>query len=75
MSELLDQHYFVIRGEISDEGEIVFSLDHDTALARFPEGIVWAKHGGWVEGDSTTKMREDDEKMIELLTKKLASNK
>lgn len=70
MSELQDQHYFVIRAEMNDEGEVEFVLDDDTADARFLDGLVWGKHGGWIRSLSD-KQSDTDSKMRELLVKKL----
>lgn len=73
MSELHDQHYFVIRAEMNDEGEVSFTIDDDTADARFADtgGLVWAKHGGWLSADATPTIEANDDKMRELLAKKL----
>jgi len=68
MSEPQDQHYFVVRGEINDKGEVTFMIDDDTADARFSDGLVWAKHGGWLPADDTPTIEANDNKMRELLS-------
>ena len=71
MSELRDQHYFVIRAEMNDEGEVEFVLDDDTADAHFTDGLVWGKHGEWLNRLSDTQSETDD-KMREALIKRLS---
>lgn len=71
MSERNDQHYFVICAEMNDKGEVVFTIDDDTASARFSEGVVWGKNDTWLNMDTTVTIRANDQMMRELLAKKL----
>lgn len=48
------KHHFVVVGEVTEDGNILFLIDHDTADVVFPEGTIWDETekgndtGGWV---------------------------
>jgi len=48
------KHHFVVVGEVTEDGKVLFLIDHDTADIVFPEGTIWNDavlgndNGGWV---------------------------
>ena len=60
-SEIPNEHYFVVKATMDKTGNILFYIDGDTTIARFPEGYIWKNGDHWtfpIEGD--VEAVEDD---------------
>ena len=66
-------HYFVVSGEVNENGKVEFTIDHATTEARFPEGAVWLDDKeAWVNKLPSGSVEQlNDEKIHSELSKKL----